>query len=66
MAKDPRRVARRTAEAKQLGITEDELRRQRAAEDDANLQRKAEEAGVPVERYLAERRRRRNQRRRTR
>ena len=64
MAKDPERVRRRAAEAARLGITEDELRARRAAEDAANLEQKAEALGVPVERYLEERRRRRNRRRR--
>jgi hypothetical protein len=65
VTKDPKRVERRAAEAAKLGLTEDELRQQRAEADDANLARKAEEAGVPVERYLAERRRRRNRARRS-
>lgn len=65
MTKDPKRVERRAAEAAKLGLTEDELRQQRADEDAANLARKAEEAGVSVERYLAERRRRRNRSRRS-
>ncbi|MGV3759507.1 MAG: hypothetical protein ACO1PW_08200 [Actinomycetota bacterium] len=65
MTKDPKRVERRAAEAAKLGLTEDELRQQRADEDAANLARKAEEAGVSVERYLAERRRRRNRARRS-
>lgn len=64
MAKDPQRVEKRAAEAARLGITEDELRQQRAAEDAANLERKAREAGVSVERYLDERRRARNKSRR--
>ena len=66
MAKDPERIKKRAAEAAQLGITEDQLRQQRAAEDAANLERKAQEAGVSVERYLDERRRARNQARRAR
>jgi len=66
MAKDPERVKKRTAEAAKLGITQDELRQQRAAEDAANLERKAREAGVSVERYLDERRRARNKSRRAR
>jgi hypothetical protein len=66
MAKDPERVKKRSAEAAKLGITEDELRQQRAAEDAANLERKAQEAGVSVERYLDERRRSRNRARRAR
>ena len=64
MAKDPERVKRREAEAAKLGMTEDELRQQRAADDAANLERKAQEAGVSVERYLDERRRARNKSRR--
>jgi hypothetical protein len=66
MAKDPERVKKREAEAAKLGITEDELRQQRAADDAANLKRKAQEAGVSVERYLDERRRARNKSRRAR
>ena len=64
MTKDPERVTRRAAKAAQLGITEDELRQRRVDADAANLERKATELGVPVERYLEERRRLRNQRRR--
>jgi hypothetical protein len=66
MAKDPERVKKREAEAAKLGLTEDELRQQRAAADTANLERKAQEAGVSVERYLDERRRGRNKARRAR
>jgi hypothetical protein len=66
VAKDPARIEKRAAEAAKLGITEDELRQQRAAADAANLERKAHEAGVSVERYLDERRRARNQARRAR
>jgi hypothetical protein len=66
MAKDPERVKKRSAEAAKLGITEDELRQQRAADDAANLERKAQEAGVSVERYLDDRRRSRNRARRAR
>ena len=66
MAKDPERIKRRAAEAAKLGITEDELRQRRLDEDAANLARKAEEAGVSVERYLDERRRQRNQSQRAR
>lgn len=66
MAKDPERVRKRTAEAAKLGITEDELRQQRLDADMANLERKAKEAGVPLERYLDDRRRLRSARRRTR
>jgi hypothetical protein len=60
MAKDPERVAKRAAEAAKLGITEDELRAQRKAADDEALAAKAAELGVSVERYLDERKRRRN------
>lgn len=60
MTKDPERIKRRTAAATKLGITEDELRQKRAADDALHLERKASEAGVPVERYLAQRRRERN------
>ncbi len=66
MAKDPERITRRAVEAAKLGITEDELRQRRLEADTANLERKAKEAGVPVERFLDERRRQRNQRRRAR
>ena len=64
MVKDPERVAKRAVQAAKLGISEDELRQRRVAEDAANLERKAKEAGVPLERYLEDRRRLRNQRRR--
>lgn len=60
MTKDPERIKRRTAAAEKLGITEDELRQKRAADDALHLERKASEAGLPVERYLSERRRERN------
>ena len=66
MAKDPERIKRRAAEAAKRGITEDELRQQRLDADAVNLARKAEEAGVSVERYLDERRRQRNQSQRAR
>jgi hypothetical protein len=61
VTKDPERIKRREAAAAKLGLTEDELRQQRADEDARNLERKAAEAGVPVERYLADRRKARNQ-----
>jgi hypothetical protein len=64
MTKDPERVQRRAAEAAKLGITEDELRQRRAADDALHLERKASEAGLPVDRYLAERRKERNRSRR--
>lgn len=60
MTKDPERIKRRTAAATKLGITEDELRQKRAADDALHLERKASEAGLPVERYLSQRRRERN------
>ena len=66
MAKDPERIKRRAVEAAKRGITEDELRQQRLDADAVNLARKAEEAGVSVERYLDERRRQRNQSQRAR
>ena len=58
--KDPERVAKRAAAAAKLGITEDELRQRRAADDALHLERKASEAGLPVDRYLAQRRKERN------
>ena len=58
--KDPERVAKRAAAAAKLGITEDELRQRRVADDALNLERKASEAGLPVDRYLEQRRRERN------
>lgn len=64
MAKDPERITKRTVEAAKLGITEDELRQRRLDEDTANLTRKAEAAGLSVERYLDQRRRERNHSRR--
>ena len=64
MVRDPERIEKRAAEAAKLGITENELRQRRLAEDTANLEQKAQAAGVSVERYLDERRRQRNQRRR--
>lgn len=60
MAKDPERIKKRAAEAARLGITEDELRQRRAADDALHLERKASEAGLPVDRYLEEKRRARN------
>lgn len=60
MTKDPERVRRRTEAAAKLGITEDALRQKRATDDALHLERKASEAGVPVERYLEEKRRERN------
>ncbi len=60
MTKDPERIRRRAKAAAKLGITEDELRQKRAADDELHLERKASEAGLSVERYLAEKRRERN------
>jgi hypothetical protein len=65
VTKDPERIARRAAEAAKLGITEDELRQRRADDDALNLERKAAEAGLPVDRYLAQRRKERNKTKRT-
>ncbi len=64
MTKDPERVKRREAAAAELGLTEDELRQRRVADDALHLERKASEAGLSVERYLAQRRRERNKSRR--
>jgi hypothetical protein len=64
MTKDPERIKRREAAAAKLGITEDELRQRRAADDALHLERKASEAGLPVDRYLAQRRKERNKSRR--
>lgn len=58
--KDPERVAKRAAAAAKLGITEEELRQRRVADDALHLERKASEAGLPVDRYLAQRRKERN------
>ena len=58
--KDPERVAKRAAAAAKLGITEDELRQRRVADDALHLERKASEAGLPVDRYLEQRRKERN------
>ena len=60
MTKDPERISKRAEAAAKLGITEDELRQKRAADDALHLERKASEAGLSVERYLAEKRRERN------
>jgi hypothetical protein len=60
VTKDPERTKRRAAEAAKLGITEEELRLRRVADDALNLERKASEAGLPVDRYLAQRRKERN------
>ena len=58
--KDPERVAKRAAAAAKLGISEDELRQRRVADDALHLERKASEAGLPVDRYLEQRRKERN------
>jgi putative heme degradation protein len=63
--KDPERVAKRAAAAAKLGITEDELRQRRVADDALHLERKASEAGLPVDRYLAQRRKERNKAKRS-
>ncbi|MEX2292979.1 MAG: hypothetical protein WD691_04260, partial [Acidimicrobiales bacterium] len=60
MTKDPERARKREAAAAKLGVTEDELRQKRAADDALHLERKASEAGVPVDRYLDDKRRARN------
>ena len=60
MTKDPERIKRRAAAAAKLGISEDELRQRRVADDALHLERKASEAGLPVDRYLAQRRKERN------
>lgn len=66
VTKDPERTKRRAAEAAKLGITEEELRQRRVADDALHLERKASEAGLPVDRYLAQRRKDRNKSKRAR
>ncbi len=56
MGQDPERDARRAAEAERLGITPEELRAQRKAEQEASLEKKANEHGVSVDEYVAEHR----------
>jgi len=56
MGKDPERDQRRQDEADRLGITPDELRAQRKAEQASSLEKKAEEHGVTVDEYVAEHR----------
>ncbi len=56
MGTDPERDKRREEEAARLGITPDELRAQRKAEQEGDLERKAEELGVSVDDYVAEHR----------
>lgn len=56
MGRDPERDQRRQDEADRLGITPEELRALRAAEQQASLEQKAEEHGVSVEDYVAEHR----------
>ena len=56
MGKDPERDARRAEEAERLGITPEELRARRKAEQDGSLEKKATELGVSVEEYVAEHR----------
>jgi hypothetical protein len=60
VTKDPERAKRRAETAAKLGISAEELRQQRVDEDARHLERKAEEAGLPVDRYLAQRRKDRN------
>ena len=57
MGKDPERDARRAEEAARLGITPEELRARRKAEQEDSLEKKATELGVTVEEYVAEHRR---------
>jgi hypothetical protein len=57
MGKDLQRDRRRLEEAERLGITPEELRAQRKAEQEASLQKLAEEHGVTVDEYVAEHRR---------
>ena len=56
MGKDPERDARRAEEAARLGITPEELRARRKAEQEDSLEKKATELGVTVEEYVAEHR----------
>ncbi|HEY5888585.1 MAG TPA: hypothetical protein VIT24_12695 [Acidimicrobiales bacterium] len=56
MGKDPERDRRRQEEADSLGITPEELRARRKAEQDTSLEKKAEEHGVTVDQYVAEHR----------
>ncbi len=56
MGQDPERDARRAQEAERLGITPEELRAQRRAEQESSLEAKAAELGVTVEEYVAEHR----------
>lgn len=58
MGRDPERDQRRAAEAERLGISPDELRARRKAEQEAALAQKADAAGVPVDRYVADHRKR--------
>ncbi len=56
MGKDSERDRRRQAEADRLGITPEELRARRKAEQDTSLEQKAQEHGVTVDEYVAEHR----------
>jgi hypothetical protein len=56
MGKDPERDARRAEEAERLGITPEELRARRKAEQESSLEAKATALGVSVEDYVAEHR----------
>jgi hypothetical protein len=56
MGQDAERDRRRAEEAEKLGITPDELRARRKAEQEAALESKAGEHGVTVDEYVAEHR----------
>ena len=56
MGSDPERDRRRQEEADRLGITPEELRARRKAEQDTALEQKAGEHGVTVDEYVAEHR----------
>jgi hypothetical protein len=56
MGRDPERDRRRQEEADRLGITPEELRARRKAEQDAALEQKAGAHGVTVDEYVAEHR----------
>ena len=58
MGQDAERDRRRAEEAERLGITVEELRALRKAEQEAALAAKAEAAGVDVDRYVADHRKR--------
>jgi hypothetical protein len=56
MGSDPERDRRRQEEADRLGITPEELRARRKAEQEAALEEKAGAHGVTVDEYVAEHR----------